>query len=147
MPKEPHGEVSSQGFNGKRKTELTPTDARSKGRSKVHFDYALQEGRKWNIKPSAEGKLVCTMPRCEGGKAHEVGLKRKTNWLFSEIREIREFSEMLFSLISSNSLCSLLPGIVFDTCELEGGRQRLIKIIASQSQFAEGVVYSFNTIF
>ena len=54
--------------------EPTTTDARSKGRSKVYFDYALQEGRKWNIKPRAEGKLACTMPRCEGGKAYEVGL-------------------------------------------------------------------------
>ena len=23
---------------------------------------------------------LCTLPRCEGGKAHEVGLKRKTFW-------------------------------------------------------------------
>ena len=52
----------------------TTTDARSKGRSKVYFDYALQEGIKWNIKPRAEGKLACAMPRCEGGKAYEVGL-------------------------------------------------------------------------
>ena len=36
-----------------------------------------------DAKPSAEGKLVCTMPRCEGGKAHEVGLKRKTFSLVS----------------------------------------------------------------
>jgi hypothetical protein len=25
-------------------------------------------------KPRAEGKLACTMPRCEGGKAYKVGL-------------------------------------------------------------------------
>ena len=25
-------------------------------------------------KPRAEGKLACAMPRCEGGKAYEVGL-------------------------------------------------------------------------
>jgi hypothetical protein len=31
-----------------------------------------------DAKPSAEGKLVCTMPRCEGGKALEEGLKLKT---------------------------------------------------------------------
>ena len=47
--------------------EPTPTDARSKGRSKVYFDYALQEGRKWNIKPRAEG--ACTL--CRGAKEED----------------------------------------------------------------------------
>ena len=29
---------------------------------------------KTDDKPRAEGKLACAMPRCEGGKAYEVGL-------------------------------------------------------------------------
>ena len=46
--------------------------------------YILTESRKQkaengtDAKPRAVGKLVCTMPRCEGGKACAAGLKRKT---------------------------------------------------------------------
>ena len=35
---------------------------------------------KTDDKPRAEGKLACAMPRCEGGKAYEVGLIQNAEW-------------------------------------------------------------------
>ena len=49
-------------------------------------------------KPRAEGKLACAMPRCEGGKAYEVGLMQnaKCNIILSSFKIVNDLELLNF---------------------------------------------------
>ena len=68
-------------------SQPTTTDERSKSRSKVYFDYALQGGRKLLLNREQSSCLL-ELPRYEAGKACEAGLIQTPQFKFHPCVEI-----------------------------------------------------------